>query len=453
MANETTPLLVEENFLTDHRCLSRDIYDRFSRNSKIVILTIVSVGGVLPLTVGWNFVPSIPQIAKDMESTPAVISLAISISIFAFAIGAIIGATYAGFYGRRSVYLFSLPVLLLGSTGVSLAQSVPELMVWRFIQAMGAGPGGSVGAGTIGDIYKLEERGRAMSVYFLACLLGVALAPLAGGYAAHYASWRLMQLGLGCIGFALWFAVLLWLPETSHPGTRGIEKIDAQSLPRWRSVILNPLRPLAFLRSPVMLSIALVTACSLYVYQVLLIPLSYTLACTENDLPVGTPIIGYICDMTVIKWKNKRNGVWCPEDRLRPAQIPLLVIVPVSCFLSGLFSRYGTGALGLSLNLLCLFFNGFGLEMVWGPCAAYLVDVAHSRSAESVAANAALRSAIVSVGVGSIVPMIEAWGVVATNSLASAVSIVGFVLLWLTIRFGDELRAVVDVGFSTADSN
>ncbi|KAG2021362.1 multidrug transporter, variant 3 [Coprinopsis cinerea AmutBmut pab1-1] len=339
-----------------------------------------------------------------MESTPAVISLAISISIFAFAIGAIIGATYAGFYGRRSVYLFSLPVLLLGSTGVSLAQSVPELMVWRFIQAMGAGPGGSVGAGTIGDIYKLEERGRAMSVYFLACLLGVALAPLAGGYAAHYASWRLMQLGLGCIGFALWFAVLLWLPETSHPGTRGIEKIDAQSLPRWRPVILNPLRPLALLRSPVMLSIALVTACSLYVYQVLLIPLSYTLGARygiTNEAIIGlcflvaglgnmlgTPIIGYICDMTVIKWKNKRNGVWCPEDRLRPAQIPLLVIVPVSCFLSGLFSRYGTGALGLSLNLLCLFFNGFGLEMVWGPCAAYLVDVAHSRSAESVAANA-----------------------------------------------------------------
>jgi MFS family permease len=36
---------------------------------------------------------------------------------------------------------------------------------WRFIQAIGASPGLSVGAGVIGDIYKLEERGQAMGIF------------------------------------------------------------------------------------------------------------------------------------------------------------------------------------------------------------------------------------------------------------------------------------------------
>jgi MFS family permease len=45
-----------------------------------------------------------------------------------------------------------------GSLGVSLSRAVPELMVWRFLQAFGSAAGLSVGSGVIGDIYRLEER-------------------------------------------------------------------------------------------------------------------------------------------------------------------------------------------------------------------------------------------------------------------------------------------------------
>jgi len=53
-----------------------------------------------------------------------------------------------------------------GSVGVALSRAVPELMVWRFLQAFGASAGLSVGAGVIADIYKLEERGTAMGVFY-----------------------------------------------------------------------------------------------------------------------------------------------------------------------------------------------------------------------------------------------------------------------------------------------
>lgn len=43
---------------------------------------------------------------------------------------------------------------------------MPELMVWRFLQTFGGSPGLSVGAGVVGDIYRLEERGTAMGVFF-----------------------------------------------------------------------------------------------------------------------------------------------------------------------------------------------------------------------------------------------------------------------------------------------
>lgn len=68
--------------------------------------------------------------------------------------------------GRRPVYLVGLPLLCVGSLGVALSQTVSQLMVWRFLQTFGASPGLSVGAGVIGDIYKLEERGGAMGIFF-----------------------------------------------------------------------------------------------------------------------------------------------------------------------------------------------------------------------------------------------------------------------------------------------
>ena len=165
------------------------------------------------------------------------------------------------------MYIFSLPVLVFASAGVAMAPSTPALLFWRLIQSIGASPGMVLGAGVIGDIYKLEERGRAMGIFFAvcdsvvnliskksrpfdskACLLGPALSPLMGGKynpfpqkgttskrslswlgaAAYYYSWRAMQGSLGVVGFLTFCMIYCWFPETSQPGSRGIDKMRAK---------------------------------------------------------------------------------------------------------------------------------------------------------------------------------------------------------------------------------
>ena len=68
--------------------------------------------------------------------------------------------------GRRPAYLCTLPVLVIGSAGVVASKTIPSLLFWRFLQSMGASPSSVLGAGVIGDIFKLEERGRAMGVFW-----------------------------------------------------------------------------------------------------------------------------------------------------------------------------------------------------------------------------------------------------------------------------------------------
>ena len=120
-------------------------------------------------------------------------SFAVSLSLAATALGGLIWATYSSTCewtnlkapallfcpcalcsppmivivdGRRFVFLRSLPCLCMGSIGVANSHSVPTLMFWRVVQAFGASSGMSIGAGVIGDIYRLEERGYAMGVFF-----------------------------------------------------------------------------------------------------------------------------------------------------------------------------------------------------------------------------------------------------------------------------------------------
>ncbi|KAF8804007.1 MFS general substrate transporter [Phlegmacium glaucopus] len=464
-SSEETPLLPPRNLDHDHN----EVYRHFTRERKRGILAIVAFTGLIPLFVSGTFIPSIPQIAKDLDSTGPIVGLAVSVSILAASLGALFGASYSTFYGRKPIYLTALPLLFLGSLGVASSRTIPQLMSWRFIQAIGASPGLVVGTGVIGDIYRLEERGQAMGIFFAAILLGPALAPLAGGFAAHYYSWRLLQQFLGLVGLFVFFLIMFFLPETYHPGERGVDKLDPSQLPKWRPVILNPLRPLWLLRSPNLLAVALAGFTILLTDYVLLVPLAYTIGVRYNIknealigacfLPagvgnmIGAPLAGRLSDRIVVYYRKKRGGEWYPEDRLRATLPGALILVPLSVLISGLLTEYVPGTLGLVLNLICLFINGVGVDIVLSPSAAYLVDLVHSRSAEAMAANNAFRSLLISIAVSGTLPMIGTYGLVVTNTATALLAWVGFGLLWFTIEYGERLRAVVDVGFSTADNN
>ncbi|TFK64589.1 MFS general substrate transporter [Pluteus cervinus] len=455
VADEETPLIPHKN----------DVYNRFSRSKKRLIVTMIACCGLIPFFVSGSFIPSIPQIAKDLNTTGEVISLAVSVSMFATSLGSLCGAAYSTHYGRRPIYLAGLPLLVIGSLGVAYARTVPELMVWRFLQAFGGAPGLAVGAGVVGDIFILEERGTAIGIFFSAILLGPAIAPLIGGFMAHYASWRVMQALLGLVNSFVFIWMYISFPETTHPGARGIEKARAEGgKPRW---FVNPLRPLGLLRSPNILFMSVAGFFVLLTNFVLMVPIAYTIGeryGISNEffigacfLPVGighmvgAPLAGHISDKIVVQWREKR-GRWYPEDRLRASIWGALVFVPLSTLFSGLLTQYVPGTLGLVLNLVCLFFNGVGVDLTLSPAAAYIVDVLRERSAEGMASNNGFRALIISFAIPAVLPSIAQYGVAATNAGAAILSWVGCLMIWTIIAYGDEMRSWYDVGFSREEN-
>ncbi|KAF5349698.1 hypothetical protein D9756_008833 [Leucocoprinus leucothites] len=458
MASEETPLLQD-----DHK----HIYERFSPRKKHLLVAIVSWGGLVAFFTSGTFLPSIPQIAKDLDSNGEVISAAVSIYMLAASFGGLVGSKYSKFYGRRPSYLWYFPIMIIGSLGVARAQTVSQLMFWRVIQGMGASPGLSVGAGVIGDIYKLEERGAALGSYFGTCLLGWALAPTIGGLTAQYWSWRAIHYFLAAFALGALICILLFFPETSHPGTMGIDeyKRSGRPLPKWRPVILNPFSQLLLLRSPTVLAVSFIGFLAMLTDFTLMLPLPYTIGKKygiENEallglcvLPlgignaIGSPLSGWISDKIVIRYREKR-GYWYPEDRLRASLYSFFL--PATVIASGLITTYISGPLGLTLNLIILFINGVGCDIALTPCGAYVVDVLHANSAEVTAAVNALRSVALSSSTALLLPSIDRFGLVFTNSIVAFLSAMGIGLTILTIAHGESMRAWVDIGYSTEDT-
>ncbi|KAG1725929.1 MFS general substrate transporter [Suillus lakei] len=400
MISEESPLLAS----TVHEV----IYDRFAPRQKRWIVFLISFAGLLPTT----FVPAIPQIARDLNSThDAFLSLTVSLSILATAVGSLVWAAYSSFYGRRCMYLWGMLFLCVGSCGVAMSTSLRSLLFWRFVQTFGCAGGLSLGAGVIGDIYTLEERGTAIGVFIGATLFGFAIAPFLGGAAAQYWSWRNLHYSLAAWG--LLEMLLIYLSFGVRYG------------------ITNE---------------AIIGACFL-----------------QNGLGnfIGAPLAGRLSDIVVRRWRVKRKGVWCPEDCLRATWIGGLVIVPLSIGASGLITTYVGGPVGLWLNLLCLYMNGMGVDFVFNPVGSYNVDVAHSRSAEATAASTAIQSLILSAATALVIPSIQRIGVAWTDIIAAVLALIGqgttsifpFQDHFFTIRYGDRMRTSVDVGLTTKNNS
>ena len=138
---------------------------------------------------------------------------------------------------------------------------IPHLILYK---PFGSSLGLAVSAEVMGDIYKLEERGQAMGIFFAVsrvlsfylhsrkwCLRQV-LRPsllfyfLLECFAAHYYSWcshTIIAWKLGLVGLFVFF--LISLPETYHSGEWGMSNLDLKvfnSLVTTEAVILNPLR-------------------------------------------------------------------------------------------------------------------------------------------------------------------------------------------------------------------
>ena len=108
-------------------------------------------------------------------------------------------------FGRRPLFVFAIVTFIVSSVLCGLAQTMPELIVSRGLQGVGAGALFPLALATVGEIVPIRERGRFQGLLGAGYAGGAILGPLAGGLIADNASWRWvflinLPLGLALLG-------------------------------------------------------------------------------------------------------------------------------------------------------------------------------------------------------------------------------------------------------------
>ncbi len=132
--------------------------------------------------------------------------------------------------GPRTFYLVGLLIYILGSLLCGLAWSIPSLVVFRAIQALGAGPLFPLSMAILYDVFPVQQRGLAMGIFMAGISVGPALGPSIGGYLIEHMNWRMtfyINLPMGLISLA---AVALVFPKTPRRAYVALDTVGLISM-------------------------------------------------------------------------------------------------------------------------------------------------------------------------------------------------------------------------------
>ncbi|MCE9663776.1 multidrug effflux MFS transporter [Halomonas sp. M5N1S17] len=186
-------------------------------NPRRVALLVAANTALAPFAID-AYLPAMSALADSIGASIHHTELSISVFLAGFAIGQLLFGPLSDRVGRKPVLLGGLVVFLLASLAITTIGTLPELLAWRFVQALGGGACVVNSAAIVRDCFSGREAASVMSTMVMIMMLAPLVAPVVGSGLLYLADWWLIFVFL-----AVYAAFLLWfmgtrLPETRDPG-------------------------------------------------------------------------------------------------------------------------------------------------------------------------------------------------------------------------------------------
>ena len=136
----------------------------------------------------------------------------------------------ADLFGRLRIFTIAVVLFLTGAALCGMAQTFPQLILFRAIQGVGAGGVIPVAITVVGDIYSLEERGRIQGIFSGVWAISSLVGPAAGGLITDLLSWRWVFYLNIPFGAASVLMLHLFLREEERRSERRLDLLGTVSL-------------------------------------------------------------------------------------------------------------------------------------------------------------------------------------------------------------------------------
>jgi len=178
----------------------------------------------------------LPLLQGEFGASAAEVSYLVTVSVLAVALTAPFTGTVADVLGRRRVILTAMTLVGLPAIGGALAQSLPELLAWRFVQGLTLPPIFAVTVAYIGEELPPRQATAAIGLYTAGSALGGFSGRFLTGVITDLAGWRTAFVCLALINLVGAVLVFFLLPpERQFVRSAGVLSSARQMLSHLRN--------------------------------------------------------------------------------------------------------------------------------------------------------------------------------------------------------------------------
>ncbi|AHM74174.2 purine nucleoside transporter PunC [Yersinia hibernica] len=136
------------------------------------------------------YLPAFGAMQQELQTSAGSISASLSIFLAGFAIAQLIWGPVSDKLGRKPVLLAGLGLFALGCLGILWVETATQLLILRFIQAIGVCSAAVSWQALVVDRYRDGKANRVFATIMPLVALSPALAPLLGAWLLNHFSWR-----------------------------------------------------------------------------------------------------------------------------------------------------------------------------------------------------------------------------------------------------------------------
>lgn len=184
-----------------------------------LLAALVALG---PLSVDV-YLPAMPTMMAALDTDIRHMHLTLSTYLTGFALFHLACGPLADRFGRKPILIGGTVLFVLACVGCSLSTTVEELLVFRFIQGVGACVGPTLARAVARDVFGPTRAARALSIIAMLMALAPAVAPTMGSILMLWLPWPSIFIFLAVYGVAMLILIQVFLaeslpkPQSLHP--------------------------------------------------------------------------------------------------------------------------------------------------------------------------------------------------------------------------------------------
>lgn len=178
-----------------------------------VMLLLAAMSAFPPVTTDI-YLPALPELTQSLHGTAAQGQVTLAVFFVGLGLGQLFYGPWSDRVGRRPPMLIGAAVYLAASIGCALAVTMQQMIVLRFLQAVGACSGVVIATAVVRDRFDHQESARIFSMLMTLRGVGPIAAPLAGGVIVTWLGWRAIFWAVTLFGVILGLAVVFGLRES-----------------------------------------------------------------------------------------------------------------------------------------------------------------------------------------------------------------------------------------------